>query len=51
MANLTTTDAVIIELFDNPLTENPDDRNGRVVNHVLQGRIRMTTGEAGSSEM
>jgi hypothetical protein len=32
MANLTTTDAVIIELFDNPLTENPDDRYGRVVN-------------------
>ena len=32
MANLTTTDAVIIELFDNPLTENPNDRYGRVVN-------------------
>jgi hypothetical protein len=32
MANLTTTDAVIIELFDNPLTANPDDRYGRVIN-------------------
>ncbi|MDR3184503.1 MAG: DUF4469 domain-containing protein [Prevotellaceae bacterium] len=32
MANLTTTDAVIVELFDNPLTERPDDRFGRVIN-------------------
>jgi multidrug efflux pump subunit AcrA (membrane-fusion protein) len=32
MANLTSTDAVIIELFDNPLTERTDDRYGRVVN-------------------
>jgi hypothetical protein len=32
MANLTSTDAVIIELYDNPLTERPDDRYGRVVN-------------------
>ena len=32
MANLTTTDAIIVELFDNPLTERPDDRYGRVVN-------------------
>ncbi|MDR2041443.1 MAG: DUF4469 domain-containing protein [Tannerella sp.] len=32
MANLTSTDAVIVELFDNPLTETPDDRYGRVVN-------------------
>lgn len=32
MANLTSTDAVIVELFDNPLTERPDDRYGRVIN-------------------
>jgi hypothetical protein len=32
MANLTSTDAVIIELYDNPLTERPDDRYGRVIN-------------------
>ena len=32
MANLTSTDAVIIELYDNPLTERPDDRYGRVLN-------------------
>jgi hypothetical protein len=32
MANLTNTDAVIIELYDNPLTERTDDRYGRVVN-------------------
>ena len=32
MANLTTTDAVIIELYDNPLTERPDDCYGRVIN-------------------
>jgi hypothetical protein len=29
---LTTTDAVIVELYDNPLTERTDDRYGRVVN-------------------
>jgi hypothetical protein len=32
MANLTSTDAVVIELFDNPLTGRTDDRYGRVVN-------------------
>jgi hypothetical protein len=32
MSTLTSIDAVIIELFDNPLTERPDDRYGRVVN-------------------
>jgi hypothetical protein len=32
MSNLTSTDAVIIELYDNPLTERPDDRYGRVIN-------------------
>jgi hypothetical protein len=32
MANLSSTDAVIIELYDNPLTERPDDRYGRVIN-------------------
>jgi hypothetical protein len=32
MANLTQTDAVVIELFDNPLTENENDCYGRVVN-------------------
>ncbi|MDR3253279.1 MAG: DUF4469 domain-containing protein [Tannerella sp.] len=32
MANLSTTDAVIVELYDNPLTERKDDRYGRVVN-------------------
>jgi hypothetical protein len=32
MANLTSTDAVVIELFDNPLTERTDDRYGRVIN-------------------
>jgi hypothetical protein len=32
MATLTTTDAVIVELYDNPLTERPDDRYGRVIN-------------------
>ena len=32
MANLSTTDAVIVELYDNPLTDRPDDRYGRVIN-------------------
>jgi hypothetical protein len=32
MSNLTTTDAIIVELFDNPLTERTDDRYGRVIN-------------------
>jgi hypothetical protein len=32
MANLTSTDAVIVELYDNPLTERSNDRYGRVVN-------------------
>ncbi|MDR3308742.1 MAG: DUF4469 domain-containing protein [Tannerella sp.] len=32
MANLKDIDSVIIELYDNPLTERTDDRYGRVVN-------------------
>jgi hypothetical protein len=32
MATLTNTDAVIVELYENPLTERKDDRYGRVVN-------------------
>ena len=32
MSNLTTTDAVIVELYDNQLTSRTDDRYGRVVN-------------------
>jgi hypothetical protein len=32
MANLTNIDAIIVELYDNPLTERPDDRYGRVIN-------------------
>jgi hypothetical protein len=32
MSNLKETGAVIVELFDNPLTERTDDRYGRVIN-------------------
>ncbi|MDR3194726.1 MAG: DUF4469 domain-containing protein [Tannerella sp.] len=32
MSNLTSTDAVIVELYENPLTDRTDDRYGRVVN-------------------
>jgi hypothetical protein len=32
MANLKPTDAVIVELFDNLLTQRNDDRYGRVLN-------------------